>query len=140
MLRILVPMDGSAPALRALDHAVERLARCGGGEIHLLNIQPPIPASVGDFVGADVVGRYQQEEGETALAAARRRLQEAGARHVVATRVGIVADTVADYIAETGCEEIVMGSRGLGALSGMLLGSVATRILHAATVPVTIVK
>lgn len=140
MLKILVPMDGSAPALRALDHAVERLARCGGGEIYLLNIQTPIPASVGDFVGADVVGRYQQEEGETALAEARRRLAEAGVRHVAATRVGGVAETVAGHVAETGCEEIVMGSRGLGALSGMLLGSVATRILHAATVPVTIVK
>ncbi len=140
MIRILVPMDGSGPALRALDHAVRLVQQHGGGEIHLLNVQPQIPSSVGDFVGSDVVGRYQREEGEAALGAARERLAKADVRHVAEMRVGSIGESVAAYVEEAGCDEIVMGSRGLGSLTGMLLGSAATRILHLATVPVTIVK
>ncbi len=140
MTRILVPMDGSETALRALDRAIERLAQRGGGEIRLLNVQPPIPSSVGDFVGADAVHRYHQEEGDKALGAAKERLASAGVMHRAEVRLGNVADTIAAYAADAGCDEIVIGSRGTGGFTGMLLGSVATRVLNVATVPVTIVK
>lgn len=142
MARILVPMDGSDHALRALDQALRKLGP--KDEIRLLNVQPPIPSSVGDFVGSDAIGRFHADEGDAALRAAKERLAPAEARHEVShmaeIRVGNVADTIAAYAAETGCDEIVMGSRGHGGLAGMILGSVASRVLHAAGVPVTIVK
>jgi nucleotide-binding universal stress UspA family protein len=47
-------------------------------------------------------------------------------------------------IAEVGrqenCDAIVMGTRGMGAVSGLVLGSVATKVIHLADVPVTLVK
>jgi nucleotide-binding universal stress UspA family protein len=41
---------------------------------------------------------------------------------------------------DLGCEQIVMGTRGLGLVPEILLGSVARRVAHEATVPVTLVK
>jgi nucleotide-binding universal stress UspA family protein len=43
------------------------------------------------------------------------------------------------------CDQIIMGTRGLGAggvaaISGLLLGSIATKVLHLVDVPVTLVK
>ncbi len=42
MTKILVAVDGSEPALRAIDYAIKRAAG-GGAEIYLLNVQPPLP-------------------------------------------------------------------------------------------------
>ncbi len=39
-----------------------------------------------------------------------------------------------------GCDVIVMGTRGLSSVTGLLLGSVATRVIHEASVPVTLIK
>lgn len=138
MARFLVPTDGSDTALRALDHAIRQVGE--GGEIRLLNVQPSIPASVGDFVGADAVHRYHHDEGEKALGAGRQRLASANVEHVAEVRIGNVAETIAAYAAETGCDGIFIGSRGHGGLAGMILGSVASRVLHIAEVPVTVVK
>lgn len=138
-MKILVPVDGSGTALRALDRAIRRVSG-GGGEIRALNVQLPIPASVGDFVGAGSVQGHYRDEGEKALGPARERLTGAGVTHVVDMRVGAIAETIAADAAEQGCDEIVMGSRGLGGLTSVLLGSVADRVLHLSEVPVTIVK
>ncbi len=74
------------------------------------------------------------------MRAAKERLAASGVPHDSVVEIGNVAETVAAYAAKNGCDEIVMGSRGLGGIAGMILGSVASRVLHAASVPVTIVK
>jgi nucleotide-binding universal stress UspA family protein len=51
-----------------------------------------------------------------------------------------VAPTLVKHAASKGCDMIYMGTRGLTATSGLLLGSVATRVLHLARVPVVLVK
>jgi nucleotide-binding universal stress UspA family protein len=47
---------------------------------------------------------------------------------------------IAQYAKEKGCDQIVMGTRGLGTVQGLLLGSVATKVIHLANVPVMLVK
>lgn len=138
-MRILVPMDGSETALRALDRAIRRVSQ-GGGEIRVLNVQLAIPASVGDFVGADTLRGYHHDEAEKALGPARERLAATDVPYAVEMRVGAIAETIAADATESGCDEIVMGHRGMGGLSSFLLGSVADRVLRLAEVPVTVVK
>ena len=138
-MRILVPVDGSEPALRALDAAIRR-AKGSGGQVLLLNVQTAIPASVGDFVGAAAVQGHYRDEGEKALGPARQRLEAAGVAYEAETRAGSPADVIAAEARERGCDEIVMGSRGLSGLKSVILGSVADRVLHLSEVPVTIVK
>ena len=41
---------------------------------------------------------------------------------------------------ELGCDEIIMGTRGMGAIGNLVMGSVATKVVHLAGIPVTLVK
>ena len=59
---------------------------------------------------------------------------------MVAVLVGPVAETIVDYARKNGCEKIVMGTRGLGALGSVLLGSVTSRLMSLTELPVTLVK
>jgi len=142
MQRILVPVDGSEMAVRAVDCAL-RLARCSNDsvELHLLNVQSPIVSGgVRMFFKREDIEAYYQDCGQEALRAARERLDQAGQSYVQKVRVGPLGETIADYAKEQRCDHIVMGSRGLGSVSGMVLGSVATKVIHLAEVPVTLVK
>ena len=55
-------------------------------------------------------------------------------------RAGQVAKTIAEVAREEGVGQIVMGTRGLGGIQGLLLGSVATQVIHLAEVPLTLVR
>ena len=55
-------------------------------------------------------------------------------------RSGQVARTIADVAREEDVGQIVMGTRGLGGVQGLLLGSVATQVIHLVEVPVTLIK
>jgi nucleotide-binding universal stress UspA family protein len=140
MYRILVPVDGSDVALRAVGHAV-RLARLiGEAEVHLLNVQPPISGSVGAFVGSDNVARFHKEESDNALAAARKLLEREGMPVNAEMRVGSSGQAIAEYANELRCDQIVMGTRGLGSIGSLVLGSVATQVVHLTEHPVTLIK
>ena len=48
--------------------------------------------------------------------------------------------TIADCARDLQCDAIVMGTRGLGAIQTLLLGSVAVKVIHLADQPVTLIK
>lgn len=50
------------------------------------------------------------------------------------------AQHIAEFASENACDEIIMGTRGMGAVGNLVLGSVATKVVHLATVPVTLVR
>jgi len=139
-MRILIPVDGSDRGLAAVRFA-STLARTDPDlEIHLLNVQPPLPSAAATFVDAAVVRDFHQEEGAKALAAARSLLDGSSLRYVSSTVVGEPAETIAAYVEQRNCGAIVMGTRGLGNAAGLLLGSVAHKVLQLSKVPVTLVK
>jgi nucleotide-binding universal stress UspA family protein len=140
MYRILVPVDGSDEALRALEHAVRVARLIGEAEIHLINVQPPISGSVGTFVGNENVARFHQEESDNALAAARKLLEREGMAGHETVRIGSASQQIADHAKEIPCDQIVMGTRGLGAIGSLVLGSIATQVVHLTEVPVTLIK
>lgn len=143
MLKILVPVDGSDASLRAVDYVVKKMQRYKDGlDIHLINAQPPLPygGQVSSRIGHDKVDEYHKEEGMQALQPARQKLDAAGVKYHYHIAVGDPAEVIAKYAKEHGIEQIAMGTRGLGAVSGMLLGSVATKVLALSEVPVVLVK
>jgi nucleotide-binding universal stress UspA family protein len=140
MYRILVPVDGSDEALRALEYAVRLVRLVGEAEIHLLNVQPPVSGSVGTFVGNENVARFHQEESDNALAEARKLLKREDLPGHEALRIGSASQQIADHARELPCDEIVMGTRGLGAIGSLVLGSVATKVVHLTEFPVTLIK
>ncbi|HEY9536625.1 MAG TPA: universal stress protein [Kiloniellaceae bacterium] len=139
-MRILVPVDGSDSSLAAVRFVIAKLASAGTPqEIHLLTVQPQLPTA-SRFVDAGVLRDYRQEEGAKDLAAARKLLDNAGVEYTSHIAVGDPADTIATYADQKQCDAIVMGTRGLGRVAGLVLGSVAVKVLHLAKVPVTLTK
>jgi nucleotide-binding universal stress UspA family protein len=53
---------------------------------------------------------------------------------------GAVAATISRVAGEEHVAHIIMGTRGLGGVRALLLGSVATQLLHLVDMPVTLVK
>jgi nucleotide-binding universal stress UspA family protein len=53
---------------------------------------------------------------------------------------GHAATEIAGYAQDHGCARIVMGTRGNGSLTNILIGSVANQVLQLAEAPVTLVK
>lgn len=142
MKNILVPVDGSDAALRALKAAVQ-FAQQQSHEciVHVLNVQAPvITNNAARFFAPEVLQSYYQDEGNVALEKSNTYLATVDVPSETYVEVGHVAEIAKKYVEQKGCDHIVMGTRGLGAVPGLLLGSVATKILHSLDVPVTLIK
>lgn len=143
MLNFLVAVDGSATSNRAVDHLIKHLgALKDKAEIHLLNVQHPIPYGnrVSAVVGHDRIAQFHREEGMAALKAAMQKLDAAKARYHHHIGVGAEAEVICQYAKEKGCDQIFMGTRGLGSISTLVMGSVASKVIHLSPVPVLLVK
>lgn len=134
---ILVPVDGSAGSLRALEHAAKR-CRDAGTCLLLLNVQHGMPHS--RHVTRAQIKDHHLRMSEEALAPARKLAQRLGVEFQCYFRVGEPAAVITAFARRTRCTEIVMGTRGLGRVSGLVLGSVAVKVIHLSDVPVTLVK
>lgn len=141
MKRILIPVDGSDAALRAVRVMVQAvIERTERPDVHLVTVQPPIlSGNVTRFFTEDMIESYYQEEGEKALVSARQVLNDAGIDFHEKILVGPTAQTIIEYAEEQDCDHIVMGTRGLGAVTSMVLGSVTNKVLSLTPVPVTLV-
>jgi nucleotide-binding universal stress UspA family protein len=142
MLKLLLPVDESEDALGAVRYAAGFAAAIGGTgcEIHLLNVQPPLPQAVRRFIGREDARGFFEEEGRKALAPAEAILKEAGVAHEAHIAVGNIAQTIVDYAGEHACDQIVMRMRNQSPLEGLLLGSTTLKVLNLSTVPVTLLK
>lgn len=140
-MRILAPIDGSPESLHALDLLLDRSEWYATPlEIHLLNVRHPLPQDVSRFVDGEALRQFHRDAGMACLEPARERAAAGGVNcscHVV---VGETAETIVQFAHQQGCQQIAMGTRGLGGLPGLVLGSVTTRVLHLADLPVLILK
>jgi len=141
MKKVLIPVDGSESSLRAVRHLIE-MVRCREPvEVFLLNVEEAQDSwEVRRFLTAEEIARIQQGEGEDALSAARALLDEAGVAYSHQVAIGPIAETIAKFAHDQGIDNIVMGARGHGAIANLLLGSVVTKVIHLASMPVTVVK
>lgn len=140
-MKILVPIDGSEHALKALDHALALAAAGLAAELVLANVQEA--ASLYEVVTAHdptVLAEVKVQAGTHVLDVAQARCQAAGVANQREVAVGDPAPLLVELAEDHGCAAIVMGARGMGAPGVALLGSVADAVLHRASVPVTIVR
>lgn len=142
MRRILVAIDGSETALRALDFAVQQ-ARCApAAELHVLNVQPMLSnyTAAEIYVTAERIHQVAAERARAILDAAAGHLKDTGCSFKLEQTEGDPAETIANRAMELDCESITMGTHGLSSFGILFMGSVAQRVVHYATVPVTLVK
>lgn len=143
MKKILLPVDGSDCSLRAVKHVLalrEQYRSPNDLEIHLLNVQPSLPADVGRFISGDQIKSFHHDQAIQELSGVRSHLDQAGVKYEFHISVGDPADTIVRFAKENGFQQIVMGTHGRGGVTGLLLGSVASKTLAQSPVPVLIVK
>ncbi len=142
-MKILVPVDGSPAA----DHAIEALLAYvpqlkESPQIVLFHASLPVrPALALHGVAAEkeAIEAHHRKEGEIALTPARAHLQAAGLSHGELAVQGEAAEEICRVAQENGCDMIWMGTRGMGSFANLILGSVATKVLHRSKVPVVMV-
>ena len=141
--KVLIPVDGSPASLRAVDFAIEMATQNPGSSLVLLNVQNISAMALAGAVIAKWRATWQetasQASGE-ALNEAIGKLEAAGAVFKTLVRSGPPAETIAQVAREEDIQHIVMGTRGLGRIQGLLLGSVAMKVIHLAQVPITLIK
>lgn len=137
----LLPVDGSEASLHAIRLAIDEAGQATPRPALLLvNVQVPLSRDITRFINGDTIKEFHDENGVQALAEARRLLDASALPYTAHVLVGDPAPAIADFAAREGCSRIVMGARGLGSVVGMLLGSVTTKVVHLAPVPVLLVK
>jgi nucleotide-binding universal stress UspA family protein len=141
LMKILVPVDGSELALDAVRHALHLLRSGLQASFVLATVQEP--TFMYEMIlapDAEVLERVTGAVGSRALEGAQALFKAAGVPVESEIGSGEPAPTLVELCERHGCEAIIMGARGMGALRSALIGSVSQAVLHASKVPVTIVK
>lgn len=139
-MKILLPVDGSAASMAAVQYALQ-LARDGlTAEFVLANVQEP-PSLYEVVVAHDVavLDQVRTAAGADLLAPAEALLEGGGHAYESEVAGGDPGHLLVDLAENYGCDAIVMGATGMGA-STSALGSVALALLHHSPVPVTVVR
>ena len=142
MLKVLLPVDGSESAARATVELIKTLAWYKKHpRIDLLAVHLPVHRfpNMNLVISNEMLQRYYDEECEGMLAASKKALDAAGIKYTVHKVVGAIAESIIEQAKQCGSNMIYMGTRGMTALSNMVLGSVATRVLHLAHIPVVLI-
>jgi nucleotide-binding universal stress UspA family protein len=134
--RILLAVDPSDHARKAVPAALE-LARAGGGTVHVVHVRElfyPVSAKVvGDTAGEaqELVDGVVDELKQAGVAA------DGVVRSITG---GSPAGAILQEARDVGAGMVVLGSRGLSDLGGLLLGSVAHKVIQLSTCPVLVVR
>jgi nucleotide-binding universal stress UspA family protein len=143
---IVVGVDGSDHSYKAVEYAVD-IARLAGSTLLLLTAFRPIrmPDSSHSMVRPqlhpDPADTRMFEKAREVVEAAGDWARKRGAAKVETyARHGPPARTLVSFAHEKNASAIVVGSRGLGDVSGYLLGSVSQKISHMADCTCIIVK
>ena len=139
MLKALIPVDGSANALRAVRHAIAEYQRHHELELHLLNVQPRLSRHIGRFVSRDDREGWQRDRSDAALASAEAVLARAGVPHQRHWVTGERAAEICRAAERLGVHHIVMGTARKNSITRMLEDSTTNRVLEATPVPVEVI-
>ena len=138
MKTILFATDGSDGAWEALEFAIE-LAKETGAEIEVLAVKPPPVLSKGG-VGAPILEVEEDQGAEHVAATAAAKAEGSGVHARAHVEHGEPAEAIAAVGERLQADLIVVGSRGLGAIKGAMLGSVSHELVKKSRIPVTIVR
>jgi nucleotide-binding universal stress UspA family protein len=141
--RILVTVDGSSHSIKVAKAVIQHVsAYKQPPELHLAYVHLPVPAMGGLIkpIGHEALQRYYREEGEDALRGAKKLFDRAKLACTMHIMVGPIAESLTSEARKLKCDLIIMGTHGMGAMLGMLLGSVASKTVHLARCPVLLIR
>lgn len=140
-MKILVAADGSAYTKRMLAYLAAHDEWLGTHHeytvIHAVMAVPPRAASA---VDRDVLKSYYDDEAERVFKPIRAFFAKQGLKASFVSKVGPAADVISAAADKSGCDLLIMGSHGHGALAGLVAGSVTTKVLAHTRAPVLLVR
>jgi nucleotide-binding universal stress UspA family protein len=141
-MNILLAADNSEFTRRAARHLVTHLAWFAQApRVFVLHVHPPVPyPGAAARAGKAAIDRYLEDDSQAALRVATKELDKAKVGYTAYWTTGNVAEQVAAAVKKHRIDLVVMGSHGEGALSNLVLGSVATKVIATIKTPVLIVR
>lgn len=140
-MHVLVAVDDSPMADRAIDHAIETFPDATLTLLHVIDPVGSVNASEGGgIVIAEQWYENAESRAEAVCEAAADRAAEHGVEAQTAIEVGRPAKTIVAYASDHDVDHVVMGSHGRKGLDRLLTGSVAEHVVRHASVPVTVVR
>lgn len=146
--KILVAVDGSEPSNDALDYAIDIAGKYSSAEIQLVHVIQNIASFVytgGAGLEPVWVGSLNGElekSGKLILKDAKKRIEEKKAKVKISMKLlhGNPADEIVKFAKDGKFGLVVIGSRGLSGIKELILGSVSSKVVNHATVPVLVIK
>lgn len=140
-MNILLAVDGSPYTRKMLDYLASHDEMLGPEHRYTaITVQPALPPRARAALSKEMVEQYYAEEAESVMAPVREFLTRKGVAAQTLSKVGLIADTIADVATRTPFDLIVMGTHGHGALGKLVMGSVSTKVLAKCSVPVLLVR
>ena len=142
--KILVPLDGSGWAQRAIPHAVDIARSNANSEIILLNVFVPPAREFADQIAlaqGEDQAQQTRDQMKQYLIGLRSELREEDVKvrtHLI--EGSAVAHLICDYVTSEGIDLVVMCSHGRTGLSRMLFGSVARDVMQCINIPVLLIQ
>lgn len=137
--KILVSVDGSDHALRAVQKAAELARRIKPTELRVVVAYDPIPVYLGE-PNMQIVITNRTGDAEEIMKNAVQEIGEVPCPVHTELLEGSPAEAIIEVATAQKSDLIVMGSRGLGRLAGLLLGSTSQKVVAHAPCPVLIVR
>jgi nucleotide-binding universal stress UspA family protein len=141
--RILVAVDGSPFAERALEHAVD-LSKKYNAKLIIVHVvlrrfYAVTPSEAG-VLATTVFVKEMESEGKKIITKSEALAKAAGAEYECKLVQGVPADELVKIAQKEKVDLIVIGSRGLTEVRAFLLGSVSDKVSHHSKCPILIVK
>lgn len=140
-MKILLAVDGSEHSTRAAKFVVNLAKQLAEApELVVVHVDEPLLNAVAVKLGTQGVNDYHADNARFAFKGARATLSRAKLEHETLALVGQADRLIAETATKRRADLVVMGSHGRTALSGLLLGSVTTKVIAQSKVPVTVVR
>jgi nucleotide-binding universal stress UspA family protein len=148
MRKVLVPLDGSRPSIRALEYVAARRRNGEKLSLVILYVFPDLNLSLyglpdvypNMILSEDEARAWKAETLKNIVSNPKVKTLTKALKAEIKTDTGDAATCIVSFAKKIKCHEIVMGTRGMGSMKGLIMGSVATKVAHLVNVPVTLVK
>ena len=139
MKRVLLPIDGSANSMKAVQHVIGRCSTDWSIELHLLHVCTPFSYHIARFVSRRDIAGYQRDEAARALKPAQQLLDARGIPYTTHVEFGDRAQTINAVARRIHADQLVIGTARKNSLTRMIEDSVTNKVLEQTQVPVEII-
>jgi nucleotide-binding universal stress UspA family protein len=140
-MKILIAADGSTCTKRLLAFIGAHDAWLGPQHSYtVLHCVPAIPHRAAAFVGRQQVQAFYEDDAETVFKPIRSFFKRHDVAATFVHRIGSAGPTIAKFAAQQKFDLVVLGTHGHGPVAGLVMGSVATKVVSLCSTPVLLIR